>query len=336
MTKGRRARRFFGRALIAVLVAMGGIWALAPRAEVNRSVAAEAMAAAVADVPEVAVLEGWLAAREGQVPNLREGAEKRVIWAGAPGAVTPLSVVYLHGFSSSSEELRPVPDRVAAALGANLHFARLRGHGRDGSAMGEATAEAWLSDVAQAVEIGRRIGARVVVLATSTSGTLMALQAEANGAEGVAGLALISPNFEVNDPGAFLLEWPGARWWAPWLVGRERVVQPRQPGQADHWTLRYPFRAVFATAAVVRAARGIDYDSLRVPALFLTDPADRVVVAAASDAVAARWGGPVTRITYEMGLGDDPFAHIIAGDIMSPGQTDRAVADILGWIETLP
>lgn len=89
------------------------------------------------EVPQIAALDGWLADREAQVPDLRPDAEKTILWAGAPGQKTPLSVVYVHGFSAAAPELRPVPDRFAEALGANLFFTRLAGHGRDGAAMAE-------------------------------------------------------------------------------------------------------------------------------------------------------------------------------------------------------
>ena len=75
-------------------------------------------------------LVAWLSEREAKVPALREGAAKRIVWAETPGDQTDWAVIYLHGFSASAEEIRPVPDRVAAALGANLYFTRMTGHGR--------------------------------------------------------------------------------------------------------------------------------------------------------------------------------------------------------------
>jgi hypothetical protein len=43
-------------------------------------------------------------------------------------------------------------------LGANLYFARLKGHGRSGDAMLEGSVQAWVDDFAEAVAIGRRLG----------------------------------------------------------------------------------------------------------------------------------------------------------------------------------
>ena len=43
-------------------------------------------------------------------------------------------------------EIDPVVDLIAAELNANVYFTRLRGHGQDGKALGEATYEQLLDD----------------------------------------------------------------------------------------------------------------------------------------------------------------------------------------------
>ena len=77
-------------------------------------------------------LDLYLAAEEGEYDDIIPGTQKRIVWAGEAGARTTFSIVYIHGFSATSEEIRPVPDNVAEALGANLYYTRLAGHGRGG------------------------------------------------------------------------------------------------------------------------------------------------------------------------------------------------------------
>jgi hypothetical protein len=86
-------------------------------------------------------VDAWLAQQEARFDDIVPGTEKRVIWAGAPEVQTDWAVVYLHGFLATSEEIRPVPDEVAAALGANLMFTRLEGHGRGVAALAEPSVE---------------------------------------------------------------------------------------------------------------------------------------------------------------------------------------------------
>lgn len=328
----KRGRRVLSYLLVALCGAVAGVWMLAPRVGLDWAEAERQAESRRAGVPDVAALDGWLATRESEVNALRDGAQKRVVWAGPAGQVTPLAVVYVHGFSAAAQEIQPVPQRVAQALGANLHFTRLTGHGRDGAAMAEATPEAWMADYAEALAVGSALGRRVLVITTSTGGTLAALAATRGAWPDPAGIVFVSPNFRVQAAMAPVLEWPGARWWLPLLAGRERSFVPTNDLHAQHWTTRYPSSAVFSMAGVVRAARAAPMSAARVPALFLTSPDDQVVDPAATANVATRWGGPVTQVSYRMGPGDDPNAHVIAGDILSPEQTDRAVSDILAWV----
>ncbi|MBP0481711.1 alpha/beta hydrolase [Sagittula salina] len=291
--------------------------------------------AAAQAVPEGGITK-WLAAGEARLPDLRPGVEKRVIWRGAPEAVTDWAVVYVHGFSATSEELRPLPDRVAEGLSANLHFTRLAGHGRAPAAMAEVTLEAWLRDVAEALEIGRRIGRRVLVMGCSTGCTLVTLALHRGLAAGVAGVVMLSPNYRLRDPRASLMTWPLARWWLPLVAGREHGFAPLSEAHGRFWTTRYPSRALLPMAEGLRAATALDHGSVRVPGLFVFDERDALVDHDRTRQVAAAWGVPSDVQVVTTGPGDDPGHHVIAGDILSPGLTRPLTETILRWARGLP
>ena len=324
----RWIKRLVGTVL-ALALAVGALWLVFPPDRVDRQIAFD---------PKVlpADLDAWLAEREAAYPDLRPGSGKEIVWAGAKGVKTPLAVVYLHGFSADREEIRPVPDEVAAALGANLFFTRLAGHGRSGPAMAEATAGDWIEDAAEAMAIGRRLGDRVLVIGTSTGGTLAALAAtDPMLAQDLAGLVLVSPNFKVRNPAAFLLDLPLAPVWAPWVAGREAGFTPVNDGHAAHWTTTYPSAAFFPMAALLREAKRTDFSAAKVPLLILSNPGDQVINPAAIDPVAKAWGGPVTRKELTPGPNDDPYGHVLAGRILSPGLTKPVVETILNWSRSL-
>jgi alpha-beta hydrolase superfamily lysophospholipase len=279
-------------------------------------------------------LDSYLAAEEAVVPNLRAGEAKSVAWA-EPGArePTPLSLVYLHGFSADRHEVEPLVSDLAGDLGANVYFARLSGHGRDGVALGEATVADWLADASEAVAIGARIGERVVLLGTSTGGTL-ALWAAAQPEAGqrIAALVLISPNLGLRDASTRVLTWPWGGAIARAVAGPERCFEPESPEQALHWTVCYPTSALLPMMALVQHVRSVDLASVRVPSLLIYSTEDQVVNAQETARVLGALGGEGPTVHVVAGSGD-PAEHVIAGSIMSPGTTDAVRERILEFLE---
>ncbi|MFQ5623907.1 MAG: alpha/beta hydrolase [Paracoccaceae bacterium] len=282
-------------------------------------------------------IDGYLQAAEAAFPDIIEGAEKRVVWADpATKERTELAVIYLHGFSATSEELRPVPDRVAAAVGANLYFVRFAGHGRGGEALAEPSMNDWINDLAEAMAIGRRIGDRILIVGTSTGGTLAAYAAmDGRINAGLAGVVLVSPNFGLRAAGSGFLNMPYAQRLLPYLAGDTRTWEPVSDAQGRWWTTKYPTVALLPMAALVKFTAGLRFGAARVPALFLVSDEDTVISVPAVRAVAGKWGGRSELVALELGPGDDPARHVLAGDILSPGQTDAVVERIVEWAGSL-
>lgn len=321
--------RLVGFLVLGLVGVVVGVLLFGPRTPVDREISFDP-----ARLPED--LDAYLAEAEAKVPDLRDGVARHIVWAGEAGAPTPLSIVYLHGYSATLEEIRPVPDLVADGLGANLHYARLAGHGRDGAAMAEPSAGDWIEDTAEALAIGRRIGERVLVIATSTGGSLAALAAHDPAlSEDLAGIVLVSPNFRINRADAFLLTLPWAERWVPVLAGEMRSWEPANARHGAFWTTEYPTVAIMPMAALVKHVRDLDFAQTDVPALFVYSEHDTVVAPEAIHDVIAAWGGPKQVAPLVMTDRDDPGNHVIAGDIMSPGQTQGAAQLMIGWAEGL-
>ncbi|SDW57820.1 Esterase/lipase [Ruegeria halocynthiae] len=271
---------------------------------------------------------------ESAYDDIVPGVEKRVIWQqGFYEQRTPYAVLYMHGFSATSEEIRPVPDRVADALGANLVYTRLQGHGRDGDAMAEGTASGWMQDAAEGLAAARAVGEQVIVMSTSTGGTLAALAAlDSELSTDVAAMVFVSPNFGVNTVAAWVPSLPWARMWLPFLMGAERDVSSADPEKNRFWTTVYPWQAVVPMSVLVDTAYAMDFADAQIPALFWFSDDDQVVRPDRTHEVARAWGGPVSVSLVTMGGRDDPASHVVAGRLMSPGQTDAAVTGMLEWL----
>ncbi len=308
-----------------LVIGVGALWFLGPR----ENVPPVELGGVEGNIQEIAQL---FASEESTQPDLTPGVEKRIIFADGPKK-TEWSVVYLHGFSATSEEIRPVPDKVAKALGANLFYARFTGHGQSGKALAQARAEDWIEDTREAMTVGAMLGEKTLVMGTSTGATLGALAAHTDAASR---FVFFAPNFALQAAGSELLTLPFARHWVPLVAGAERSWEPLNERHGKFWTTSYPTVAVMPLAAVTKAARDADYSDVKAPALVFLSDADQVVKPEVARDVMANWGGGAEIVALEMGEGDDPFAHVIAGDIMSPGQTDMAVAKILSWLENQP
>lgn len=314
---------------VVIVVLLGAlVWVFGPRTPVVTDVSF--------DEGQIDDVGAYFARVEADVPNLRDAARKRVVWAGDAGARTPISILYLHGFSASAEEVRPLPDHVARALGANLIFARLAGHGRDGPAMAEASVADWVRDLAEGMAAARKVGERVIILSTSTGGTLgvLATQDPVIGKD-LAGIAFLSPNFRIKAPAAALLTWPLARHWVPLVTGETRSFNAYSPEHAAHWTTTYPTAALMPMAAMVAHAGALDFSRIDTPALFVFSPDDQVVDAARTEEIAAAWGGPVQVERITPLPGNAPDNHVIAGDILSPEMTEQVAEIITAWARSL-
>ncbi len=325
----RRLARWLGRIGLALAVLVTGLWLFGPYEP-------SSLRAHFDPSRLDAGVEPYFQSVEAAFDDITPGTEKRVIRADVGQARTDWAVVYVHGFSATSQEIRPVPDRVAQALGAHLVFTRLQGHGRGAQAMATGTVAGWMADVAEALAAARSLGDRVLVISTSTGGTLMAAAAQDPALmQQVAGIVFVSPNFGINNPLAPLLTWPAARYWLPMLAGARRGFTPKNDAQARYWTTEYPSVAAMPLAALVKTVGQLDPGKATTPALFWYSDSDQVVRPDLTADVAARWGGPVRVVQPVLGPGDDASGHVIAGDIVSPGQTGGAVAGIIDWARGL-
>ncbi|MEP4249393.1 alpha/beta hydrolase [Tateyamaria sp.] len=308
-------------------VAIGALWAFGPYEDATLT---------PHDITVTADLGAYFATVEAAYDDITPGVEKRVIWADEPGAQTEWAILYVHGFSATSQEIRPVPDLLAKSLGANLIYTRLQGHGRSGDALATGTVQGWATDLDEGLQAARIAGRKVLILATSTGATLVAAKAQdAEMMQDVAGLIFVSPNFGVNTPVARLLSWPAARYWLPPLAGAQRSFEPANADHATYWTTSYPSVAVLPMAALIDAAVAQDASAQTLPALFWFSNEDNVVRPDITADIASRWGGPSKVVNPVMGPMDDPSSHVIAGDILSPGQTEIAFEGMLAWVHEL-
>ena len=277
-------------------------------------------------------LPDWLSQREAQERNITEGAEKHIEFADPEmPARTPYVVLYLHGFSATRQEIAPVPERVAKALGANYYGTRLTGHGQDGESLGRSTSSQWLRDTAEAWQVACELGEQVIVISCSTGGTLATWLAEQPSAQDrLAALVLFSPNYQPKHWASHLFGWPWSRHWLKYLAGEQYGWEAAGELNQRYWTNHYPTRVLHELQALVVAVRNSPVENIKAPSLFIYSDDDQVVNARYTDAVFRRWGADVTERIRVSGVDDSN--HVITGDIVAPQNTETSVRQILEFL----
>ena len=184
---------------------------------------------------------------------IKPNNEAKIIWADSSKTQTEYAIVYLHGFSASQMEGDPVHQNIAKQFNCNLYLARLAEHGIDTTEeLMNLTAERYWESAKLAYAIGKQIGKKVILMSTSTGGTL-ALQLAASYPE-IAGLILYSPNIEVNNPAAPLLDNPwGLQIGRAVMKGNYVDVKYTDSSYPKYWNSHYRIEAVVALQNLLEA-----------------------------------------------------------------------------------
>ena len=275
-------------------------------------------------------LDKLIESKENEVPNIRPDTEKKIIWANKNNRKTKTSLVFIHGFSATRFELSPVIEILGKELQANIFFTRLKGHGQDGKALGEATFDDWMIDIDEAIEIGKAIGDNFVLIGCSTGCSLIHTILEQS--TNIKAVIYVSPNFGPKSYKGQLLRVPGAKLFMPLLFGKEHFFIPKNVEHERCWTTRYPIKALFAIKDSVVAAYKIKHNKIKVPMLFWFSDDDQVVSAKATRKIISKMGNNVTVHNPILTNEDDSSKHGILGDILSASQTKDGVNKILSWL----
>lgn len=183
-------------------------------------------------------LENYVANQE-KKHQVKPGNEAEIIWNDSTKQKTEFAVIYLHGFSASKVEGDPVHKRFSKTFGANLYLPRLADHGVDTTeTLLLFTPDRLWESVKQALAVGKQLGTKVILVSTSTGGTL-ALKLAAEYPEDVYALINLSPNIAINDGAAFLLNDPWGLYIARTVLGGKYRTTTADDIRAQFWNKKY-------------------------------------------------------------------------------------------------
>jgi esterase/lipase len=204
--------------------------------------------------------------------TIKPDNEARIVWFNdSLKHKTDYAIVYLHGFSASQGEGDPVHKNIARQFGCNLYLSRLAEHGIDTSeSMLNLTADKYWESAKEALAIGRQLGNKVILVGTSTGGTL-ALKLAAEYPD-INSLVLLSPNIAINDPTAFILNDPWGLQVARLVMGSKYIDEKKQktPLFKKYWDSHYRIEAVVALEELLETSMTREtFEQVKQPTLLL-------------------------------------------------------------------
>ena len=192
---------------------------------------------------EPAMLETYIKDHEAK-HKLKPDNEARILWLNdSLKQQTEYAVVYLHGFTASQEEGDPVHYEFAQKFGCNLYLSRLEDHGVDTTEpLANLTADRLWNSAKEAYAIGKQLGKKVILLSTSTGGTL-ALKLCAEYPD-IAANMMLSPNIAINDGSAWMLNNHWGLQMARMIKGEHMHAKDTTALYAQYWNQTYSTKSI--------------------------------------------------------------------------------------------
>ncbi len=189
-------------------------------------------------------VEQYVNDREAAFPNIKPGNASQVHYANdSTKARTEYCLLYLHGFSASPVEGNPTHVNLGKAFGMNAYIPRLAEHGLNSpDPLLDMTPDNLWASAKEALVLAKSLGKKVIVMGTSTGGTL-AIQLAADYPDDIAALLLYSPNVKIANKASWLLARPfGLQIGRMVMGGKYRVLEP-DPKTDPYWNNMYRVEA---------------------------------------------------------------------------------------------
>lgn len=187
---------------------------------------------------------------EAQVEYLKPDNESRILWANTDSLYkTEYVLLYLHGFSASPKEGYPINYDFGKHYGINTYIPRLYGHGLDSpSNLLDMTPDKLINSAKEALTVARQLGDKVIIMSTSTGGTLSLLLAAEN--PDIFAQILFAPNIQIKDDNSKILTYPWGLNLGKMIAG-ETIVYDDDAETQKYWQSSYRIEGVVYLQSLV-------------------------------------------------------------------------------------
>lgn len=267
------------------------------------------------------------------VEQIKINNEAKIVWANEVlQNKTEFVLLYLHGFSASRQEGFPVNEDFAKRYKCNAYLARLASHGLiTDNPLIDMTPDRLYDSAKLALVIARHLGEKVIIMGTSTGGTL-ALKLAADFPDLVQGLILYSPNITIKQKAAIFLTKPWGLQIARLNFGGDfRVLDDDPAGEiCKYWYCSYRAEGpVFLQQLLEATMNETLFSQVKCP-LYMgyyykdEDNQDQVVDVATELEMFQKVGTPDS-IKWKQSF-PDAESHVIACNLTSKSVTQVAIS----------
>ncbi len=286
-------------------------------------------------IPSDIDLDSYLKNSEISLGDVPEEAQKKIIWSSVKKNKTDIAIAFLPGFSTTNFQQKEFFDKLSKELDANIFLSRLSGHGREYPGSKQMSAENYLKDTSEAIEIAKRIGKKVILIGYSLGGALTtAASFDEKLSKDLHGVVLFAPAYVGTIRNISL-----------WLYAMSFLDKINHDcndyinDQKKYDCTKYSTK-VFETSDgvqgghIMSAVAEKDFSANKVPALSFFDYDDDVLNSHETEKRLNKWGNKKSKIVIIESGKKDLTQHFIVG-FLNPELDEFYIEEISNWINNL-
>ena len=286
-------------------------------------------------IPSDIGLDSYLKNSEISLGDVPEEAEKKILWSNEEKNKTEIAIAFLPGFSTTNFQQKEFFDKLSKELDANIFLSRLSGHGREYPGSKQMSAENYLRDTSEAIEIAKRIGKKVILIGYSLGGALTtAASFDEKLSKDLHGVVLFAPAYVGTIRNISL-----------WLYAMSFLDKINHDcndyinDQKKYDCTKYSTK-VFETSDgvqgghIMSAVAEKDFSTNKVPALSFFDYDDDVLNSYETEKRLNKWGNKKSKIVIIESGEKDITQHFIVG-FLNPELDEFYIEEISNWINNL-
>ena len=288
------------------------------------------------EIPKVSIendIEEYLRIEESKISNIAPNAKKKIIWNNSDTKEkTEYAFVFLHGVLATGHQHELSVRKIADSLGANLFITRLSGHGVPYEGTKLMKAENLLKDAVEAIEVGSKIGDKVIVMGFSLGGAIMSIVASDQiSSEKLDYLILLAPAHSKFTSTYFMIA------LISFLTGGIEADYAELYGLDNewnqYWSTKVDREELHELWKIPNLSDQIGFQNNEVPLLLFYNNHDAVVPEEGIKKNYKKWKGP--KKIYDLNTTEEgPPNHNLIG-IFNPNLDDTFIREINKWIDSI-